>query len=297
MHDSWINPYLTPAYHVLFMPQPILDWGMNGETVTYEPYWRKAYADSGDEDVLVSVWRIPDEAAGRILVGVFNYNREKAKDVSVTIDLDKLGFAGGELVMNDLSLDYTRGLLASQKNEQQIANFERVLAGLGESATFDAKKGVLHIKNLAPHRGRFIGVGAVDEVALATVRKQLPQWLGNEVPEKARDFGIAHWRTRHIPEGTTMAATCENEAVKLGMWKRDDRIVLSVYNSGDKNTNAEIGLNMPYLGLTKRLLWQEFVRAQKLHGEGSVKFDYYNNKVVVTGLAPKSGALVGLRRY
>ena len=54
---------------------------------------------------------------------------------------------------------------------------------------------------------------------------------------------------------------------------------------------------MLYLGLTKRLLWQEFVRAQKLHGEGSVKFDYYNNKVVVTGLAPKSGALVGIRRY
>jgi hypothetical protein len=81
------------------------------------------------------------------------------------------------------------------------------------------------------------------------------------------------------------------------MWKRDDRIVLSVYNNGDKQTDAEISLNMLYLGLTKRLLWQEFVRAQKLHGEGSVKFDYYNNKVVVTGLAPKSGALVGIRRY
>ena len=136
----------------------------------------------------------------------------------------------------------------------------------------------LRIKNLAPHRGRFIGVGAVDEVALATVRKQLPQWLGNGVPEKARDFGIAHWRTRHIPECTTMAATSENEAVKLGMWKRDDRIVLSVYNGGDKNTNAEISLNMLYLGLTKRLLWQEFVRAAALHGDSKVTFDYYNNK-------------------
>ena len=303
MHDSWINPYISPAQHVREMPQPILDWGMNGESVSYEPYWRKTYADSGDEDVLVTVWRIPDEAAGRILVGVFNYNREKAKDVSVTIDLEKLGFDGNALVMNDLSLDYTRGLLASQKNEQQIANFQRVLAGLGESATFDAKKGALRIKNLAPHRGRFIGVGAVDEVALATVKTQLPPWLGSEVPEKTRDFGIAHWRTRYIPEGTTMAATCvdgqgtKREDVLLGMWKRDDRIVLSVYNNGDKQTDAEISLNMLYLGLTKRLLWQEFVRAAALHGDSKVTLDYYNNKVIVHGLAPKTGVLVGIRRY
>ena len=105
------------------------------------------------------------------------------------------------------------------------------------------------------------------------------------------------WRTRHIPEGTTMAATTKDKAVKFGMWKRDDRIVLSVYNSSDKKTDAEIKLNMLYLNLSKRLLWQEFVRAQKLHGGGSVHFDYYNNKVVVKGLEPKKGMLVGIRRY
>ncbi|MDP6542862.1 MAG: DUF6067 family protein [Phycisphaerae bacterium] len=300
MHDSWINPYLTPAYHLLFMPQPILDWGMNGESVSYEPYWRKTYADSGDENVLVSVWRIPDEAAGRILVGVFNYDRENRKDVKVKIDLDKLGFSGKQLVMNDLSLKYTQGKLAeakSRKQKKRIAELERVLAGLGEGANFDPKTGVLTIKNLGAHRGRFVGVGAVDGEVLATIKTQMPQWLGKELPDKARDYGIAHWRTRHIPEGTTMAATTKNKAVKLGMWKRDDRIVLSVYNSSDQKTDAEISLNMLYLNLSKRLLWQEFVRAQMLHGEGNVKFDYYSNKVVVKGLAPKSGALVGIRRY
>jgi hypothetical protein len=273
---------------------------MNAESVSYEPYWRKTYADSGDENVLVSVWRIPDEAAGRILVGVFNYDRKNRKDVKVKIDLEKLGFSGKQLVMNDLSLKYTQGRQAgakSRKQKKRIAELERVLAGLGEGANFDPKTGVLTIKNLGAHRGRFVGVGAVDGEVLATIKTQMPQWLGKELPDKARDYGIAHWRTRHIPEGATMAATTKNKAVKLGMWKRDDRIVLSVYNSSDQKTDAEIKLNMLYLNLTKRLLWQEFVRAQKLHGSGNISFDYYNNKVVVKGLAPKSGTLVGIRRY
>ncbi len=100
-----------------------------------------------------------------------------------------------------------------------------------------------------------------------------------------------------------MAATCvdgngkKRDDVLLGMWKRDDRIVLSVYNSGDNQTDAAINLNLLYLNLSKQLLWQEFVRAQKLFGDGTVKFDYYANKLVVTGLAPKSGALIGIRRY
>jgi hypothetical protein len=300
MHDSWINPYLAPASHVTFMPQNILDWGMNGETVSYEPYWRKAYADSGDDDVLVTVWRIPDEAGGRILLGVYNYDREKRKDVSVRIDLDKLGFAGKDLVMNDLSLAYTQGRLAGAKAANQggnIANFERVLAGLGEAAKFDAKRGILTIKDLGAHRGRFVGIGAVDAEALAAIKAQMPQWLGTEPPRRVRDYGIAHWRTRHIPEGTTMAATCDNKAVKLGMWKREDRIVLSVYNDGETPTNANIKLNMDYLRLNKRLLWQEFVRAQKLFGDGNVSFDYYNGTVTVKDVKPKTGCLIGVRRY
>jgi hypothetical protein len=49
--------------------------------------------------------------------------------------------------------------------------------------------------------------------------------------------------------------------------------------------------------LTKRLLWQEFVRAAALHGDSKVTFDYYNNKLIVHDLAPKTGVLVGIRRY
>jgi hypothetical protein len=298
MHDSWINPYISPAGHVRFMPQSILDWGMNGESVTYEPYWRKKYADSGDEDVLVTVWRIPEEAAGRILVGIFNYDRAEAKDVAVRLDLEKLGFDGKPLVMNDLYLDYTRRQLARAKaRKRNVAALERVLGGLGDSATFDEKRGVLQIENLGSHRGRFVGVGAVNTEALARVEGQLPDWIGDSLPQRARDFGIVHWRTRHIPEGTTMAATCGNAAIKLGMWKMSDRVVLSVYNDGDKATDATVALNLDYLGLRKRLLWQEFVRAVTLHGGGRQSLDYYGAKLHLQAIPAKSGRLVGIRRY
>ena len=65
----WIDPYLDPAYHLDRMPAPILDWGMNEPDVTYHPYWRNSIAASTDKDVLVSLWQIPREDQGRVLVG------------------------------------------------------------------------------------------------------------------------------------------------------------------------------------------------------------------------------------
>ena len=44
---------------------------------------------------------------GRVLVGVFNYDRKSTKDVEVKLDLAKLGLAGKPLVMRDLYKDYS----------------------------------------------------------------------------------------------------------------------------------------------------------------------------------------------
>jgi len=69
--------------------------------------------------VLVALWRIPGQADGRVLVGVFNYNRKTPKDVEVKLDLTRLGLAGKPPVMRDLykefsesSLDYYSGKLS-----------------------------------------------------------------------------------------------------------------------------------------------------------------------------------------
>jgi hypothetical protein len=101
MHDSWRNPYLNPSSHdptypeMNQIPRSVLDWGLNQEGVVYHPYWRNPFVTSGDPDVLVSLWQIPGQGGGgksdRVLLGVFNYDRKKTKDVSLKVDLDKLG--------------------------------------------------------------------------------------------------------------------------------------------------------------------------------------------------------------
>ena len=137
MHDSWINPYLAPG--PTRMPQSILDWGLNGEDVVYHPYWRNPYVACADEDILVSLWRLPSE--DRVLIGVFNYNRKQTKNVSLTVDLDKLG------LVPQLPWQEFIGVRTLYKREGDPA------AGL------DFYKRTLTLKNLKPHTGRFIGIG------------------------------------------------------------------------------------------------------------------------------------------
>jgi len=83
MHDSWRNPYI-PQLSV--MPNAVLDWGINSSQTQYVPYWRNPFATTTDKDILVSLWQLPD----RVMLGVFNYNRTKAKDAVIKIDLSAL---------------------------------------------------------------------------------------------------------------------------------------------------------------------------------------------------------------
>jgi hypothetical protein len=83
MHDSWRNPYI-PQLPV--MPERVLDWGVNSEDTMYHPYWRNPYVTSEDEHVLISLWQLPD----RVMLGVYNYDREQVKDVTLKIDLEGL---------------------------------------------------------------------------------------------------------------------------------------------------------------------------------------------------------------
>lgn len=80
LYDTWSGP------NGLFMPQSVLDWGLNDEHVKYIPFWRNPYVTTSDADMLVSMWQLPD----RVLCMVFNYNRDQRKDAVIKIDLDAL---------------------------------------------------------------------------------------------------------------------------------------------------------------------------------------------------------------
>jgi hypothetical protein len=69
------------------MPETVLDWGMNREDVAYHSYWRNPHVQASDKNTLVSMWQLPD----RILLGVFNYDNNRKKHVTLTLDLASLG--------------------------------------------------------------------------------------------------------------------------------------------------------------------------------------------------------------
>jgi hypothetical protein len=133
MHDSWRNPYVRP---LTTMPDGALDWGLNDERVIYHPYWRNSLVETSDEDILVSMWQLPD----RVILGVFNYNREKRKDATLVVDLEKLN-------------------LVPQKKWQQFVRVRDLWSGdQGPASRLDFHARKLTVKKINPHRLRLIGI-------------------------------------------------------------------------------------------------------------------------------------------
>ncbi len=298
MHDSWFSPYAMWP-HIQRMPDTILDWGLNGERVAYVPYWRNPLATSGDPDLLVSLWRIPDEAGGRILVGVFNYDRKAVKDVEVRLDLAKLGLDAKPLELRDFWRDFLLGYAA---HAEIRAALDMTNGQLGGAAAFDAATGVLRIPGLAAHRGRFIGIGATAPAAVETLAKQLPAWAAtNAVQATVRDQGFARADTKHFAPGQTPGVTGADAAIQVAMWQLPDRILLAVYNS-DEQARKDVTLNvdLDLLNLAPELKWQEFIGVRQLHAEEKAPapaLDFYGRKLTLKGIPARVGRLVTIRRY
>ncbi len=133
MHDSWLNPYIPQLRQ---MPGSVLDWGINDAETAYHPYWRNPFVVSSDKDVLVSLWQLPD----RVMLGVFNYNRDQSKTVNLKIDLDKLG-------------------LVPELPWQQFVGVRNLWKGDdGPDASLNFHGRTLQVKDLKPHRLRLIGI-------------------------------------------------------------------------------------------------------------------------------------------
>jgi hypothetical protein len=269
MHDSWLNPYMGPAYDVTKMPQKVLDWGLNGTDVVYIPYWRNGGVSSGDPDVLVSVWRMN----GRVVIGVYNYNRKAAKDVKLALDLRALGVAGKGKSVTSRDL-YRRDGSAS--------------------CVFDGAAGTISISSLAPHSGRFIGIRATDQAALAKAQEQFARLSKTPLPESALDLGIVTDRTVYSAPGESALVQTE-EGVRVAMWQLPDRVLFAVTSDAAAPKNAVLKLDMGKLGLESQLKWQEFIGVRDLNGSSTL--DYYARTLTVKDVTPGSVRLVVVRRY
>jgi hypothetical protein len=293
MHDSWINPYIHPAYQLERMPKPILDWGMNRTDVTYHPYWRNPFATTKDKDVFVSLWQIPGEAEGRVLVGVFNYDRKAVKDIEVKIDLAALKLQGKTLVMRDLYRNFSDAEVNSPDPNQKAAMLMSN-PGLGAAAEFDAATGILRIKGVGAHRGRFVGVGAIDPAALAEAKKHLPAGI-TEVPPAVADLGLVNKDVKYL------TLPSDDPAIQVGLWQLPDRVLVVVQNTDAAVAkDAVIKVDLDKLGLTPQLPWQDFIGVRDLYAEEKAPatvLDFYGRTLTVKALPPHRARLIGIRRY
>jgi hypothetical protein len=280
MHDSWANPTLTPNFDILWMPNTILDWGMNDADVTYVPYWRDGGAKSGDPDLFVSVWKMN----GRVLLGVFNYNRKDTKDVTLKLDFKKLGL--GSVADRLFAVD-----LYSQPKSAPIV--------------FDAEGCTLAFKGLVPHAGRFIGIRETDPAPVALAREQCSMMVSEcglapmSLPESVVDMGLITSKTLYSAPGKAAWVKTES-GVKVATWRLSDRVLFAVINDSGTAKDADVRLDLDKLGLRPQREWQDFIRVRDLN-KGTTDpdsvLDYYGSALQVKSIQPKSVRLVAVRRY
>jgi hypothetical protein len=277
LHDSWINPYVTPG--PTRMPDSALEWGMNAVDVEYIPYWRNKVIESGDEKVLVSVWKIPSEE--KVMFEVFNYGYKDSKDIKVKVNVKELGLSGKKLYARDL---YNAGC----SNEPVI---------------FNEKDNSVVIRQLPHHRGRLVGIGVIDEVAVKELSGKVPGWASTNVVEELMDYGMMRKGTKVLGEGKVTTVTCTNEDVKIEMWQLPDRVVLFVHNDSAKATKSIVmKADLKALGITFKK-WQTFVRVKVFGVDAAHKrsatptFNYYEGLLNANGLPPHGGWIIGLRSY
>ena len=275
MHDSWRNPYVP---QLSAMPQPALEWGLNGEDVSYTPYWRDGGVKSADKDVLVSVWRM----SGRAVLGVYNYDRKATKDAALTVDLIALGLARDDA---QAARALARGLFVPA----------------GATVEFDAAQWALRVLALPPHHLALVGLAAPDPAAVARATKALPAVLAGALPPAVVDFGLAVAATKHHAPGAAPGVECADAAIAIGLWQLPDRVLLLIENRDDKAAKSPtIKVDLDAWGLVPKLPWQEFVRVSDLNkGEkdAPATLDFHARTLALKGLPPQSIRLVALRRY
>jgi hypothetical protein len=254
-----------------------VEWGLNDEKVAFVPYWRNNGVRTGDDNVLVSQWRLPD----RVILVAFNQNKASApKNVTLKGDWARLGLATGT------PYEITAHELAENGDNDVMLNGD-----------------TLSVPGLAPHTARYIGIQLTDKLA----REQLIEELtsvgvsANAVTAELLCWGIVSQHTKFLPFGTVSDAKCADAEIKVAMWQLPDRILLAVKNSGKAEKNALIHVDLDRLGLTPQLPWQEFVRVRDFAVDGEVaapaSLDFYGRTLTVPTLNAGDVRLVEVRRH
>jgi hypothetical protein len=266
LHDTWTGQ------DGRYPPRAVLDWGLNDPRLQFVPYWRNTAVASGDKELLVSLWRLPD----RVLMVVFNNNSKQSKDAALRIDLRALGLGAGVPVARELG----------ECGDPDVQ--------------FDAANSALRIPGLQPHTARYVGVRVHQPAVAERLRKTLDV-VGlriTGIPEELFDWGWVSADTRLLAPVLAPAVRADKD-MHLALWQMPDRVLLAVSDVHAKSTrDATISIDLDALQLAPKLPWQEFVRVRTFKaGVPETTLDFHSRKLLVPKLQPGELRLIGVRRY
>jgi hypothetical protein len=231
-----------------------------------------------DEQILVSLWQLPD----RVMLGVFNYDRKQTKDVTLKLDLARLGLAGRD------GFDLAARDLFRPEGAADVA--------------FDPASGTVTLKGVGSHTLRLVGVRATEKSALARATRQLAS-LGNGAPAEFPAVVLDH---NLITAKTTFAAPGQmpeiqaGDGIQVAAWRQPDRLLLAVINPSDQPRDAVLKLDLDALGLTPKLVWQEFIGVRDLlksEQDPAATLDFYGRTLTVRALPSRTLRLAAVRKY
>ncbi|HEY3325021.1 MAG TPA: glycoside hydrolase domain-containing protein [Planctomycetota bacterium] len=257
LHDTWTGQ------DGRFPPQAVLDFGVNDERLQYVPYWRNTAFVTDDKEVLVSQWRLPD----RVLLMVFNNNREQKKEVKLSV------------IMNEAFGEATRPLEVTARELGECGDPE---------VTFDKDRHVLAVPGLESHTARYVGLR----------RDMQHDNTAPVVPEEVLDWGL-HSPSMHWEVGAHPGIKCDDHDVSIKALSAVDRVLLFVETKAEKTKDVTLSIDLDALGLLPKLPWQEFVRVRTF-GPPKIpeaSLDFYARKLIIPKLDPRSVRLIGVRRY
>ncbi len=280
MHDTWrCQDSRVP-------PDSILEWGLNDPDMEYLPYWRANHVQPQAEALLASVWRKP----GRAIVVVFSEDDKTAgaRDVAVTIDLAALGLApardwDGAVVVKEIGTTIGGGMPRDTPRDPEVA--------------FDPATGTLSIPGLAPRTARYIGIRVLEQADTERVAAGFTAIGQAEALDEALlDWGLVGPDTQVVAAGKAGAIRAA-EAISTTLWRRADRVLLAVTNTGETPAQGvTLAVDLDALGLVPELPWQEFIRARGFHGTRPT-LDFHARTLSLGTIPGGETRWVGLRRY
>ncbi|MBC2603184.1 glycoside hydrolase domain-containing protein [Puniceicoccus vermicola] len=312
MHDSWLNPYIPQLGS---MPEQVLDFGVNDRDTVYHPYWRNHLASSSNEDILVSVW----EMEGRVMLGILNYDKNHPQSADIEIDFEELGLEPNQVVstrlwsdemgwerrdqnrMRSLERDYEKALAKAEKRGGPVPakpDMEPREYPLSIAST-ELEGDTLKVRDLAGHRLILVGLSAPEPASVERAKSSLPEWAKEDLIVKLNNDGFVDARTQYLADDLP-GISGEDAEVTVTMWQLPDRILLTVFNNGERPKDVDLGVDLDALNLVPELPWQEFVGIRQIQAEEGAPqpdLDFYGRSLSLRKLSPDAGRVVSIRRF